>query len=412
MHFCRQFSWIFVLCVSFAPSGAHAQLRAAVGSRIESLATERADALAPPGNIPTEDVDLSVGPAYRILNTGIVAARDERGALLGDWTVIDDGGIAATPCAATLAFDAAEVNATTGVGVGGNCITGGAALTRFLLRVGDTGIPKCFRIIEDLNVAAEFADSRANFIEVWVNWTPPTAEPIVIIVNTFEQFNGSCSIPPDPASGFLGSIVFESTSSLASGLYLIQIDMCSSPGLWLRMPVDGSGAYEVILGNAYDSSTTPPTFSPPTSATFARWGTEAGRPGSQTSQAWIDYSPPDGQFSASECSVLTPLPAIAANCGITDVSVGVAFWANNACFGIKRGDANCDGRITNFDISPFVAALAGTRADYLATGASSACYDQRTCWGDLDRHGDFNNFDIDPFVSCLTVFPPIGSPCP
>lgn len=70
------------------------------------------------------------------------------------------------------------------------------------------------------------------------------------------------------------------------------------------------------------------------------------------------------------------------------------------------GDMNCDGRINNFDIVPFVMYILNETAwQAMYPGCSSVN-------GDIDRDGTGNNFDIDPFVSCILTPPPPGSPCP
>ncbi|MBK8916126.1 MAG: PQQ-dependent sugar dehydrogenase [Phycisphaerales bacterium] len=60
------------------------------------------------------------------------------------------------------------------------------------------------------------------------------------------------------------------------------------------------------------------------------------------------------------------------------------------------GDANCDGRLDNFDIDPFVLALVDGVAAWEAIYACDA-----TCVLDIDEDGDLTNFDIDPFVALL-----------
>ncbi|MBL8878003.1 MAG: hypothetical protein JNG88_02695 [Phycisphaerales bacterium] len=60
-----------------------------------------------------------------------------------------------------------------------------------------------------------------------------------------------------------------------------------------------------------------------------------------------------------------------------------------------RGDVNCDGYLNNFDIDPFVMALADPdayRATYSNCDLASA---------DINGDGAVNNFDIDAFVECL-----------
>lgn len=61
----------------------------------------------------------------------------------------------------------------------------------------------------------------------------------------------------------------------------------------------------------------------------------------------------------------------------------------------SRGDLNCDERINNFDIDPFVLALIDS-ATY--NEMYSAC---DVLLADINQDGAVNNFDIDPFVSLL-----------
>jgi len=61
------------------------------------------------------------------------------------------------------------------------------------------------------------------------------------------------------------------------------------------------------------------------------------------------------------------------------------------------GDLNCDGKMNNFDIDPFVLALTNP-AGYAAKYPN--CYRDRA---DVNCDGAVNNFDIDPFVALLTL---------
>lgn len=67
------------------------------------------------------------------------------------------------------------------------------------------------------------------------------------------------------------------------------------------------------------------------------------------------------------------------------------------CAGTVRGDCDCDGVLTNFDIDPFVLALQDPAA-YAAQFPDCAA----ACVADVNRDGAVNNFDLDPFVACLT----------
>ncbi|MGE0480858.1 MAG: hypothetical protein AB7Q17_10350 [Phycisphaerae bacterium] len=67
----------------------------------------------------------------------------------------------------------------------------------------------------------------------------------------------------------------------------------------------------------------------------------------------------------------------------------------------RAGDPNCDGAVDNFDIDPFVLALADA-------GAYAAAYpDCDINNADVNGDGAVNNFDIDPFVQCV-----VGGGCP
>ena len=61
------------------------------------------------------------------------------------------------------------------------------------------------------------------------------------------------------------------------------------------------------------------------------------------------------------------------------------------------GDVNCDGSLNNFDIDPFVLAI----ADPIAYAA--AYPDCDIMLADCSNDGTVNNFDIDPFVQLLTL---------
>lgn len=74
---------------------------------------------------------------------------------------------------------------------------------------------------------------------------------------------------------------------------------------------------------------------------------------------------------------------------------GLGAWALTTTIPVLRGDADCDGQLTNFDIDPFVLAL----VDH-AAWTSQYC-DGSPATLDTNCDGVFTNFDIDPFVACL-----------
>lgn len=61
----------------------------------------------------------------------------------------------------------------------------------------------------------------------------------------------------------------------------------------------------------------------------------------------------------------------------------------------RRGDMNCDGVVNNFDIDPFILAI----ADEVAYSEQYPdCYRRN---GDINGDGRVDNFDIGPFVNCV-----------
>lgn len=79
-----------------------------------------------------------------------------------------------------------------------------------------------------------------------------------------------------------------------------------------------------------------------------------------------------------------------------EVSGAPAFTGTLIGYYFVLGDTNCDGRLDNFDIDPFVQLLtdaAGYAVDY------AGCDPERA---DINRDGAVDNFDIDAFVVLLS----------
>lgn len=141
--------------------------------------------------------------------------------------------------------------------------------------------------------------------------------------------------------------------------------------------------------------------------------------GNNTTCASVNCPPPLGACCFSTTFCLNLSSSDCATAGASWHGIGSACETGSPCAvpTCKRGDANCDGTINNFDVDPFVAAIlhAGESqapAEYLAGGATQQCWDQRGCWGDVSRSNSFDNFDIDPFVACIVSLPPTGNECP
>ncbi|MGD8454113.1 MAG: GEVED domain-containing protein [Phycisphaerae bacterium] len=61
----------------------------------------------------------------------------------------------------------------------------------------------------------------------------------------------------------------------------------------------------------------------------------------------------------------------------------------------RKADANCDGNVDNFDISPFILGLINPPA----WQATYTC--EYYCALDVNRDGSVDNFDISPFIQCV-----------
>jgi hypothetical protein len=67
---------------------------------------------------------------------------------------------------------------------------------------------------------------------------------------------------------------------------------------------------------------------------------------------------------------------------------------------LAPGDLNCDGRVDNFDISPFVLALVASPPEYAEYYALYPNCDRALA--DINGDGNVDNFDISPFVELLS----------
>ncbi|QOJ13667.1 MAG: hypothetical protein HRU75_02995 [Planctomycetia bacterium] len=140
----------------------------------------------------------------------------------------------------------------------------------------------------------------------------------------------------------------------------------------------------------------------------------------------------DGQWqgTGSSCITVTCIAAGACcfqhgDCAVLFANVctnqgGAAQGAGTNCGSITcqalclRGDADCNGRVDNFDIDPYIIGILFANEappPALYTGTPQ-CWTLRTCWGDVNRDNHFNSFDIDPFVACITTLPVPGQHCP
>lgn len=78
---------------------------------------------------------------------------------------------------------------------------------------------------------------------------------------------------------------------------------------------------------------------------------------------------------------------------LDEIAQLVRVWTNHRVY--QAGDMNCDGLVNNFDIDPFVLALANP-TEYAAQFPDCDADN-----GDVNGDGQLDNFDIDPFVNCV-----------
>lgn len=64
-------------------------------------------------------------------------------------------------------------------------------------------------------------------------------------------------------------------------------------------------------------------------------------------------------------------------------------------------DANCDGTVNPFDVSPFIQALIEKHTGYVSDGGDESCWGARLSWGDFNGDATINAFDIISFVECI-----------
>lgn len=86
-------------------------------------------------------------------------------------------------------------------------------------------------------------------------------------------------------------------------------------------------------------------------------------------------------------------------------TIAPRYLSRVGCRGL-RGDLDGDGRVSNFDVDPFVLAVIDPEHFLVQYPAVD-----RVCAGDVNNDGRLDLFDIDPFVECILNQPPAGAPC-
>lgn len=219
------------------------------------------------------------------------------------------------------------------------------------------------------------ASERLSFAWYWTVGGVGTSEPCLIAVFTAEDFDDTC-VGPD-ATNYYSGVIYSFGVLPSGGYYFTDIpDLCDF-GLFHQLPLDGSGAYTVILANAFDGQ----TLFLATCAQPMLWGTKGCR-GSQGAIQWDDDAPIDGVHTApGECYDYTY--------GVCPDPLGGAMLFYGPGGDCCPADTNCDGVVDFFDIDPGI-------ADIL--NGTSGC---SACASDVNQDGVVDFFDIDPLIAAI-----------
>lgn len=288
------------------------------------------------------------------------------------WIEVGDGGIAACPDM-PLAFDCFEPDGgmpgypTDGL-YGEDCGEGGSRWY-----YGET---YCNMFAtNDMTLAAGFdgaASERAEWGWFWYVTGAGSSEQCYVFIFTAEDFDDTCT-GPSSSNGYSG-IVYDYgvlNSGSGAGYYFTdtQAQLCGS-GLFHQLPMDGSGAYTMILANDYNSN----TIFLATCGQPMLWGTKAGNPSSQGPIQWDDDSPSDGIHDIIECYDYTS--------GLCPDPLGLM-----ACFYAEGGETSC-----------FTLAIdnnfAGTPSKFTASGGLPN--------KQIGIFYSFTPFNLDNYITCYT----------
>jgi hypothetical protein len=162
-------------------------------------------------------------------------------------------------------------------------------------------------VVNDMTVVSGASNAHASRVIVAANWGPVVATDLQLLVSTAETFNDTGT--PPPFSGEYAGVIADfgpQASGPTGGYFILDVDVSTTPTLFYQMPSDGSGSYNMVLGNAVDPTTGAVTLETSPSTQFMYWGTgdaetpADGRVGHQGPFEWDDDSPTDGQFTANE----------------------------------------------------------------------------------------------------------------
>jgi hypothetical protein len=195
--------------------------------------------------------------------------------------------------------------------------------------------------INDMTVAPNAHGAEATMSRFTWGWGPLVPTQCIVAVFTAETFVDCLTGPPGSASEYDGIIYDYGFQTGGGGYFWASNDLSPFPGLFHQMPMDGSGAYLIILANAEDPITGALTVDLTPGTQPMLWGTgdhespPDGRVGTHGPEGWDDDFPANGMHDLGECYDQTA-PSICPG-----VVAGMIMFLGEAttpsCY------ANCDG---------------------------------------------------------------------
>jgi hypothetical protein len=249
-------------------------------------------------------------------------------------------------------FDCFEINAsgqptgfcTSGCNQAGECLVSPQPAASTRIQIFSQSNPFC---TNDMTVRSgyEGAISR-RALAAW-SWGAAVPTPEYVAIFTAEEFRSCALGPPSSTGGYAGVVYSFGAQTGGGGYHWMDVDLSAGPAnIFHQMPMDGQGAYTIMLARAVDPVTNQLTLETSFATEPMLWGTgngevpPDGRFGSQGPPQWDDNSPTNGQHTASECVPIYSFTGVCPN----PLGAMVLFFGGGAtppgCY------ANCDQSTT------------------------------------------------------------------
>lgn len=229
--------------------------------------------------------------------------------LTSDW--YDYGAIAGTGCSTGLLFDCFDPDPWTGTPTRGTDCGLPADDSRWFLGTSycNPFVTNDYKLRQPTCALPPYEDGdRIQLAWYWTgDGNPNGLERCFVVFETFDSpIDPSCMVDRDTSTRVAGFVFdFGDLPTNSGDYFFADVDLCLQR-LSLPFPDDGSGMYDIILAQDYDSNTG--MFTLATCAQPMLWGTHGvpGRrdqgPGSQTPMQWDDDAPTDGAHTGpDEC---------------------------------------------------------------------------------------------------------------